>query len=193
MRRVPRGRHIAFPLGEPSPSSTPFVDQSNDFLGGSRFPQAGKDSCRAVQMSVQMHVSHSVDRQGDVVSKFVRLARGRLNPDARSDARDHHLGDTQLLQVFIQTGVGESAPRLLVHRVVSGMLVQLRDEIGPSGWKTLCASRLFCSAGCAACYVDQYDGQVVAAKCARQGARVLDDFGGVAVRWATQRCLSADR
>src|SRR5277367_4706786 len=41
-----------------------------------------------------------------------------------------------------------------------------------------CVSRLFRSAGCAAGYVDQHDGQVVAAKGVRQGARVLDDFGG---------------
>jgi hypothetical protein len=47
-----------------SSARSPFFELSNDLLGGSRFPQAGKYSCRAVQVSVQVHVSHGVDRQG---------------------------------------------------------------------------------------------------------------------------------
>ena len=81
----------------PPRSSTPFVEQNNNLLSRSRFPQARKNLCCAVQVSVRVHVGHGVGRQGDMVSVFVRLARGRLDPNAGIDARDHHLGDTQLL------------------------------------------------------------------------------------------------
>ena len=40
-----------------------------------------------------------IDGQGDVVPVLVRLARGRLDPDAGGDPGDHQLGDAQLLQV----------------------------------------------------------------------------------------------
>ena len=65
----------------------------------------------------------------------MRVASGRFDTDASGDAGDNDLCDTQVLQVLLEARVRERSPLSLRHRVVSRLLVQLRDEIGPSGGK----------------------------------------------------------
>ena len=109
-------------------------------------------------------------------TKRLGLACGRLDTDAGGNAGDHDLRDTQVPQVLLQARVPERPPLPFGDRVVSRLLVQLGDQIGPTGRsRSTAASLLRASRGCTA-DIDEHNRQAMAAERLRQEARVLDDF-----------------
>jgi len=86
------------------------------------------------------------------------------------------MGDTLLLQSFIETGIRECPPRSLRDDVIFRLLLKLRDEIGPIEQKFGQVERLLSAARRAAGNVDEHNGQGVAAVRVRQLDGVLDDF-----------------
>jgi hypothetical protein len=75
------------------------------------------------------------------------LTCGRLDTDAGSDACNNHLGDSQVLQIFVEIGSSECTPGPLRNRVVLRLPIELGSELSPPG-RTLCTvARLFRATG----------------------------------------------
>jgi hypothetical protein len=153
------------------------VEEIDDLLGRAGFAQPWEDPRDAVSVSISVHVGHGVDGEGDVESELVRVAGGRLDAYAGSDAGDNNLRDAQPFQTLFEVRVRERSPRPLRHRVVSRLSVELGDEIGPSGGK-LAAASLFRPARGRTIDVNEHDWQVMPTECVRQCASVFDDLGG---------------
>ncbi len=154
-----------------SERKVPFIGSLVDYCEldnlrrGAGLAQAGKDARDAVVVSVCVHVRHGVYCKSHVEAVLVRMACRRLDSDTGSDSGDHHLGDAQVFEVLLQAGVGKCSPRPFGHRMVGRLLVQLRDQIGPSGREVSATPRLFRSAGRSTVNVDQHHRQSVPAEC----------------------------
>jgi hypothetical protein len=131
------------------------IEQTKALLGGAGFAQLGKYSRDAVVVRVSVDGGHGVDGEGNVKSQLVRLAGGRLDTEAGGDAGDNDVRDTQLVQMIFEACVRERSPGPLRHRVVSGLLVQFGDKVGPSGQALSTASHLFRSAWSCAPHVHE--------------------------------------
>ena len=99
------------------------VEESDDLPGDAGFSQTGKDPRDAVVVRIRVGVSGGIDREGDVESVLVRLARGRLDTNTGGNSGNHDLCNPQLLQVLVQTCVRECSPGPLGDCVVLGLLV----------------------------------------------------------------------
>jgi hypothetical protein len=152
------------------------VEESDDLLGRAGFAQSREDPRDAVVVGVRVRVGHGVDGEGDVEPLLVRLAGGRLDPDAGGDARDDDLRDAPGLQVLRKARVGERAPLPLRHDVVVRLRVQGGDEISPSGGRLSTAARLFRPACWRTGDRDEHDRQPVPTEGVSERAGVRHDL-----------------
>src|SRR5271155_2468286 len=109
-------------------------------------------------MRIGTGVGHGIDGERHVKSQLVGVTGGGLYTGAGCDAGDDHLSDATLLEITLQIRVRERAPSALGHRMIAGLPIQFRDELGPSGGKRWKSGRLFRSARCTGVDVDEHYG-----------------------------------
>ncbi len=138
-------------------------------------PSPRKDIPDAVVVSLGTHVGHGVEGEGDIETRLIGLACRGLDAGSRRNARDHHLGDVPRFQQGFEIRAGEGAPGPLRHHDVPGLLVQLRNEVGPSFRTGARLTRLFRPAWRTAGDVDEHHRPVALAESVGERPSPLDD------------------
>jgi hypothetical protein len=78
--------------------------------------------------------------------------------------------------MLFEIRVRERAPGALRHQVVFRLLMQLRDQVGPSGGRVSRSASLLGSARRATGNIDEHHWQPAAAECVSQCSGALQDF-----------------
>src|ERR1700722_6339847 len=144
--------------------SLPGVEEVDDLLRRAALAQPWENQFYAVGMGVRVQVGHGIDSQGYIEPVLIGMTCGGLEPYAGGEAEDHDLRDAELLQVLVEVGVGEGAPRPLRDEVIFGLPVQLGNQVGEIRGELPHSRRRFCAAGRAPGNVHEHDRQMVTAE-----------------------------
>src|SRR5580704_4621648 len=124
-------------------SCTPLVEEGDDFLRGAGLTEPRENVCEAVAMRLGTHVGHGVDGERDVEARLIGLPCRGFDTGAGGDAGDHHLRHAARLQLALEIGARERAPRPLGYRDIAGLPGELGNEVRPSIGEWSGGPRLF--------------------------------------------------